>query len=317
MRPEGSESTEVHKLREREADHSRNRISQRHGEQRDGSLSEERSVIYGDRSTPEDRERTERAEGAILLTRPKTDTTASEGLLIENLGSTMKEGPRLDLALVCGNTKGHTGSEIEHGHSLSTATQNEGPSRQNGLANSNPFQEQSAPTVSSRAGSSNEGELLFVRNGGYASTPTVDATLKRKASVLKGTPQTPEGSDGEKGSSQKKRLTVNPPGYTDGPLVQFRKDCSQSTATRGRRGYPRVVDLNSFEDESNKQYFTMADTVATILWSHGPETFAAFFDIEDKATFSFVRKENEKKRRNFAIERKEKGSITQVLVSIC
>lgn len=83
----------------------------------------------------------------------------------------------------------------------------------------------------------------------------------------------------------------NPPGYTTGPPIRFTKVCSPLTASPNQRGWPRIVDLQDFMDESNKQNLTIADIVATVLWKHGPKTLEAFLDFEGHPGFRFDRRE--------------------------
>jgi len=139
---------------------------------------------------------------------------------------------------------------------------------------------------------------------------------KRKASKLESAAGPLAENDENKVPQKRKRAKLNPPGYAEGPSIKFLKVCRQLTSmTKGGRGYPRVVDLESFTKHSNKQNFTMADIVATILWNHKPESLMAFLDVKTKPSFSFVREEGDKERRNFAIERDEEESGTKVTVS--
>lgn len=157
-------------------------------------------------------------------------------------------------------------------------------------------------------------ELLFVEQGRVPEAPK--RIEKRKASTPENAAEALAESGEKEAPPKRKRAKVNPPGYTEGPAIRFLKVCSQLTArTKGGRGYPRVVNLESFTEHSNKQNFTMADIVATILWNHKPESLQAFLDTATMPSFSFVRKEGDKKRRNLAIERQEEESGTMVTVS--
>jgi len=112
----------------------------------------------------------------------------------------------------------------------------------------------------------------------------------------------------------RKKATL--PGYTTGPPVRFLKLCSQLTADPKRRGWPRIVDLKDFMDESNKQNLTMADIVATILWKHGPRTLRKFLDFEGRPEFQFNRWELHLKSKECWIRRylDEEGVVT---VAVC
>lgn len=114
----------------------------------------------------------------------------------------------------------------------------------------------------------------------------------------------------------KARKRTDPPGYTTGPPVKFVEVSSQSTAAPNRRGWPRIVDLKDFMDESNKQNLTMADIVATILWKHGPRTLRKFLDFEGRPEFQFNRWELHLKSKECWIRRylDEEGVVT---VAVC
>lgn len=191
------------------------------------------------------------------------------------------------------------------GHSQKSPSLREAPQ-------ANALRKCSTPTDSNQTASTEAEKLLSMEKGRTSEAPT--KLEKRKASTPANAAEALAETDENEAPPKKKRAKVNPPGYTEGPSIRFLKVCSQLTArTKGGRGHPRVVDLESFTKHSNKQTFTMADIVATILWNHKPESLKAFLDIEP--SFSFVRKEGDKKRRNFAIERREEGSGTMVTVS--
>ena len=115
---------------------------------------------------------------------------------------------------------------------------------------------------------------------------------------------------------RKRRQTkLNQPGYTEGPSIKFRRVSPKLTACTKSRGYPRVVDLKSFTEASNKQNLTMADVVATLLFSYDPLCLYAFMDMDNYPTFHFARKESDREARNFIIERRRESYGVVVKVS--
>ena len=48
----------------------------------------------------------------------------------------------------------------------------------------------------------------------------------------------------------------------------------------------------------------MADVVATVLFNYDPLSLHAFMDLDMYPTFRFVRKERDRKAKNFVIERR-------------
>ena len=107
----------------------------------------------------------------------------------------------------------------------------------------------------------------------------------------------------EKPKRKRAKVKLDPPGYTQGPSLKFRRVSPKLTACAKNRGYPRVIDLKNFTESSNKQNLTMADVVATVLFNYDPLSLYAFTDMDNYPTFHFIRKESNRKLRNFAIER--------------
>lgn len=87
------------------------------------------------------------------------------------------------------------------------------------------------------------------------------------------------------------------------------------TASIRSRGHPRVIELRSFTEESNKQNLTMADVVATVLFNHDPKSLNAFMDMDSFPTFRFLRKQSDRKAREFVIERRRESYGVVVTVS--
>ena len=118
-----------------------------------------------------------------------------------------------------------------------------------------------------------------------------------------------DSSSSEEEKSKKKpkrkraKIKLDPPGYKVGPGIKFRRVSPKLTACTKSRGYPRVIDLRSFTEASNKQNFTMADVVATLLFNYDPLSLFAFMDMDDFPTYRFTRNESNRKARNFVIER--------------
>ena len=126
-----------------------------------------------------------------------------------------------------------------------------------------------------------------------------------------------EESDNEKPKRKRAKVKLDPPGYTDGPSLKFRRVSPKLTACAKSRGYPRVVDLKGFTGASNKQNLTMADVVATVLFNYDPMSLHAFMDMDRYPTFHFIRKESDCKLRNFVIERRRElyGVVVEVSFS--
>ena len=116
-----------------------------------------------------------------------------------------------------------------------------------------------------------------------------------------------EESEADEPREKRRKLKLVPPGYTNGPAIKFRRVSPKLTASIKNRGFPRVVDLKSFSEASNKENFTMADVVATLLFNYDPLSLDAFIDMHNYPTFHFVRKENDRKAGNFVIERQRES----------
>ena len=123
-----------------------------------------------------------------------------------------------------------------------------------------------------------------------------------------------EESGIEEPKRKRPKVKLDPPGYTNGPSIRFRRVSPQLTACAKSRGFPRVIDLKSFDEASNKQNLTMADVVATVLFNYDPLSFYAFMDMDSYPTFSFVRKEYDRRARDFVIERRREsyGGVVKV-----
>ena len=123
-----------------------------------------------------------------------------------------------------------------------------------------------------------------------------------------------EGENDSHGKPIKKRarFELDPPGYTEGPLIQFRSNihaaCGQT------RGNPRIVNLHSFTEASNKEDLTMADVVATFLFNYGRMSLDAFLDTSRYPAFELIRSESDRKTRPFVIQRRRESFRTIVKV---
>lgn len=124
-----------------------------------------------------------------------------------------------------------------------------------------------------------------------------------------------EDGDNVKRKRKRAKVKIDPPGYTNGPSIKFRRVSPKLTACAKSRGYPRVIDLKSFTEASNKQSLTMADVVATVLFNYDPLSLHAFMDTDTFPTFHFVRKESNRKAKNFVIERRRESY--GVVVEVC
>lgn len=124
-----------------------------------------------------------------------------------------------------------------------------------------------------------------------------------------------EESEIEEPKRKRPKVKLDPPGYTNGPSIRFRRVSPQLTACAKSRGFPRVIDLKSFTEASNKQNLTMADVVATVLFNYDPLSLYAFMDMDSYPTFSFIRKEYDRRARDFVIERRRESYGVVVKVS--
>ena len=122
-----------------------------------------------------------------------------------------------------------------------------------------------------------------------------------------------QGNGPEKHTTTKKyeRWSSCCPEYTSGPLIKYSKVCKQLTANQKSRNRPKVVDLSTFTNDSNKSSFTMADAVVTVLWKHSPGTLEAF--LQNKSAFKFLRRGCEGRMQDLVIE-KDKGASSVILV---
>ena len=102
---------------------------------------------------------------------------------------------------------------------------------------------------------------------------------------------------------KKKKKKKDPPGFFDGPPMEFAQVTPKLPASRGR-GFPRIIDLEAFDKSTDKQMLTMADIVATILWNYSKTAFDKFLAANIRPNFSFTRREINGKDKNFVIQRK-------------
>ena len=115
-----------------------------------------------------------------------------------------------------------------------------------------------------------------------------------------------ENDSNGKPTKKRARFELDTPGYTKGPTIQFRSNfhpaCGQT------RGYPRIINLHSFTEESNKEDLTMADVVATFLFNYDPLSLDAFMDTDKFPAFELIRSESDRKTKNFVIQRRRESS---------
>lgn len=111
----------------------------------------------------------------------------------------------------------------------------------------------------------------------------------------------------EKPKRKRPKVKLDPPGYNDGPAIKFRRVSPKLTANAKSRGYPRVIDLRTFTEASNKQNLTMADVVATVLFNYDPLSLYAFMDMDEFPTYRFARNESDREARSFVIERRRES----------
>lgn len=142
---------------------------------------------------------------------------------------------------------------------------------------------------------------------------------KNRTKKVDDTGDSASSSSGESDKATPKRkrpkVKLDPPGYTNGPAFNFRRISPQLTASTKSRGHARVIELGSFTEESNKQNLTMADVVATVLFHHDPKSLHAFMDMDSFPTFRFLRKQSDRKARDFVIERRRESYGVVVKVS--
>ena len=115
-----------------------------------------------------------------------------------------------------------------------------------------------------------------------------------------------ENDSNGKPIKKRARFELDPPGYTKGPSIQFRSNshpaCGQT------RGYPRIINLHSFTEASNKEDLTMADVVATFLFNFDPLSLDAFMDTDKIPAFELIRSESDRKSKHFVIQRRRESS---------
>ena len=123
-----------------------------------------------------------------------------------------------------------------------------------------------------------------------------------------------EESEKEKPKRKRPKVKLDPPGYTNGPAIKFRRVSPKLTISAKCRGLPRVIELRDFSEASNKANLTMADVVATVLFEYDPRSLEAFIDKDNYPTFHFIRKESDRKARNLVIERHREsyGGVVKV-----
>ena len=142
----------------------------------------------------------------------------------------------------------------------------------------------------------------------------IDGMGKLESSEEEEEEEEEEESRNEKPKRKRAKVKLDPPGYTDGPQIKFQKVFHKLTVAIKNRGRPRVVDLRDFTEASNKQNLTLADVVATVLFNYNPSSLHAFMDMDEYPSFHFVRKETDRKVRQFAIERRREpyGVVVKV-----
>ncbi|CAD6577448.1 MAG: hypothetical protein ASARMPREDX12_008352 [Alectoria sarmentosa] len=215
-------------------------------------------------------------------------------------------------------TSPETGDEVLQHTAVSTKS-NETASKETADTHSTTSESAVYPlfTDGSSRGKAGPGAVLTAKANAKTGGPSssADKTLaKRKANKkdeankADDTGETESSSsedDGDKEKPKRKRAKVklDPPGYTQGPSLKFRRVSPKLTACAKNRGWPRVIDLKNFTEASNKQNLTMADVVATVLFNYDPLSLYAFTDMDNYPTFHFIRKESNRKLRNFVIER--------------
>lgn len=254
---------------------------------------------------------------AISFPQRGVDTLAKRGPLVEGTASTSNNHPHPKVTVVVDSSNGGNDIPMEDqikgisGGLGEASSQNS--STELGTSISNQLGKCSTPSDSLQAVAAEEVEPLFGKQGEAVQRPI--ATTKRKAGTLENAGIL-AGRDQNVASRKKKRAMRDSPNYTEDSPTRYLSVCDQLSArAQDRRGYPRVVDLESFTNNSNKEYFTMADIVATILWHHNPKSLKAFLDTKTRHIFSFVRKESDKKGQNSVIERREEETGTKVIVS--
>ena len=112
--------------------------------------------------------------------------------------------------------------------------------------------------------------------------------------------------------NKRARFKLDPPGYTEGPPIQFRSNVH--TECGQKHGYPRIVNLDSFTEASNKEDLTMADVVATFLFNYDPLSLDAFMDTDKFPDFELFRSESGRNTRHFVIQRRREPSGITVKV---
>ncbi|KAK4696310.1 hypothetical protein P7C71_g1587, partial [Lecanoromycetidae sp. Uapishka_2] len=137
---------------------------------------------------------------------------------------------------------------------------------------------------------------------------------KKPSKKRTSTPAVSEKSDAEAPMRKKPKKTNDQSDAGEGPSIKFlSKRASKLTSAAHKRGHPRIVDISTFSEETDKQNLTMADVVATSLWKYKPEALQAFLDVGIYPTFRFVVRDATSEVGDFAIEREssESGPIVR------
>ena len=114
-----------------------------------------------------------------------------------------------------------------------------------------------------------EGPLFMEEDEVIPGPSTKTGSGKRKADAVEGISCSSDISSSAKLPAAKKaKKQTMIPGYTDGPPVQFLKVTNRLSKKTNLRGYPRIIDVQKFNKEKNKQKLIMADIVATVLYKH-------------------------------------------------
>ncbi|KAF6226224.1 hypothetical protein HO133_009090 [Letharia lupina] len=243
--------------------------------------------------------------------RPAQKLSSAQQLLDTGLTEKEQHAQRQNTA----EPKGSKTTSPELGDELSLPTATSAESNESASASYPPFANGSSK---SRAGPNAVLEAEPNAKTGEPSSSADKTPAKRKANQKDeankaddtGEPESPsseEESDHEQPKRKRAKVKLDPPGYTDGPSLKFRRVSPKLTACAKNRGYPRVIDLKGFTEASNKQNLTMADVVATVLFNYDPLSLYAFMDMDSHPTFHFLRKESDRKVRSLVIERRRES----------
>ena len=117
------------------------------------------------------------------------------------------------------------------------------------------------------------------------------------------------GSRHGKSSTKRRKLL-----HSDFAPIKYVKSVRRAPDLE-RRGYPRLIHIDNFEDEMYTDSLTMADFVATMLLHYDPQSMEAFFNEKCYSEFSLTRTDSHT-ANDIIIKRQRKDHDVLVTVMV-